>query len=128
MNRLWIADNEFTAQHNGEYYLSNWGTDVTGMILTTTVGTPELPENNSIRIYPNPVAGDAVNVELNLTKEQEVTISVLDVNGKMISSETIPVNAGISFNRIELNNLQQGVYFIKVLGDKLNTIEKLVIR
>ena len=128
MNRLWIADNEFTAQHNGEYYLSNWGMDVTGMILTTTVGTPELPENNSIRIFPNPVTGDAVNVELNLTKDQKVTISVHDVNGKMISSETIPVNKGISFNRIELYNLQQGVYFIKVLGDKLNTIEKLIIR
>ena len=65
---------------------------------------------------------------MSLTKDQQITISVLDVNGKMISSETIPVNAGISFNRIELNNLQQGVYFIKVLGDKLNAIEKLVIR
>jgi hypothetical protein len=126
--RLWIADNDFTVNSNGEYYVSNWGTDVTGMILNVTTGVSEPALNNAVRIYPNPVTGDAVNVELNLTKEQEVTISVLDVNGKVISSETIMVNAGLSFNRVELNTLMQGVYFIKVVGDKLNTIEKLVIR
>ena len=36
--RLWIADNDFTANNNGEYYVSNWGTDVTGMILNPMVG------------------------------------------------------------------------------------------
>ncbi len=37
-SRLWIADNDFTVNNNGEYYVSNWGTDVTGMILNATVG------------------------------------------------------------------------------------------
>ena len=31
-DRIWIADNEFTIENNGEYFVSNWGSDVTGII------------------------------------------------------------------------------------------------
>ena len=65
---------------------------------------------------------------MNLTKDQMVDITILDAHGKVMISTEIPVKAGKSYNRIDLNNTSQGVYFIKVLGDKLNTIEKLVVR
>ncbi len=127
--RLWIADNEYTANNNAMYYVSVWGTDHTGMILSPTVGVEDLLAENSIRIYPNPTSDKLVYVELNLANLQEVSISILNMQGGMISTENYqPVAAGLSKTELSLLNLTKGVYFIKVNGDKLNIIQKLVIQ
>ena len=127
-NRLWIADNDFTVNHNGEYFVSNWGTDVTGSIVSPMVGINDLELNNTASIYPNPVHSDFVNIELNMVKDQKIIISVINIQGKEVFSKTLSVKAGISVNQFKLNNIEQGVYFIKIVGNKLDIIEKLVIR
>ena len=59
-DRLWIADNGFTIENNGEYFVSNWGTDITGMILNATVGMDDPSAEDQISIYPNPVHSDFI--------------------------------------------------------------------
>ena len=54
--RLWIADNDFTAENNAMYYVSVWGNDFTGMIQSLATGLDEIPNKESVKIYPNPVA------------------------------------------------------------------------
>ena len=53
-DRLWIADNDFTGSNNGDYFVSNWGSDVTGIIYTSTVGIDNV-EAGEMKLYPNPV-------------------------------------------------------------------------
>jgi hypothetical protein len=126
--RLWIADNDFTATNNAMYYVSVWGTDVTGTIQSIATGLNEIPASGSVSIYPNPVMNGLVNIGLNLEESQDVTIIVMNMNGKEIFSNSILVNAGLTVNPVELKNLQQGVYFIRVKGNKMNAIEKLLVK
>ncbi len=126
--RLWIADDDFTNENNAMYYVSVWGTDFTGTILSLATGLNEIPESGSVSIYPNPVMNGMVNIGLNLEEMQDVTITLMDMQGKEIFSNSILVNAGLTVNTIEMKNLQQGIYFIKVKANKLNTIEKLLVK
>ena len=110
------------------YYVSVWGTDFTGTIQSIATGLNEIPETGLVSIYPNPVMNGMVNVGLNLEEMQDVTITLMDMQGKMIFSNSILVNAGFTVNPIEMKNIEQGVYFIRVKANKLNTIEKLLVK
>jgi len=68
-----------------------------------------------------------VHVEINLAKAQDVTITVLDIHGKVVASEIIQVNAGVSNNQIDLKNIPKGMYYIKVQADNLNAVRKLIL-
>ena len=126
--RLWIADNDFTAENNAMYYVSVWGNDFTGMIQSVATGLVEIPNHESARIYPNPVLHGHVNIALNLTNEQHVTIYITDMQGKTWSINKYLVTAGISVNSLDLEGLYSGVYFVRISGDKLNTVEKLIVK
>ena len=74
--------------------------------------SPELSELD-IRVYPNPVKGDVLNVELpNL---ETFTYRIVNILGKTISS-------GKSQGKIDVSELDGGMYFIEVNdGDELIT-------
>ena len=56
-----------------------------------------------------------------------VRISVVDINGRMIRSEQI--NCGIDCCKyIDVNNLAQGTYFIRIIGENINSVRKLIVR
>ena len=69
--RLWIADDEYTTENNAMYYVSVWGNDFTGTILSLATGLKEIPDMESVKIYPNPVLNGAVNIAMNLMHAQE---------------------------------------------------------
>jgi len=127
INKISIADDYFIDNINGAYYISLFGDDHTGTIHTSVVGITQLYEAG-LSIYPNPVTGDLVYVEMNLVNSQQVMISILDIQGRVIATEDYQPAAGLSKTEINLSNLDKGVYFIKVFGDNLNTIQKLVIQ
>jgi hypothetical protein len=126
--RLWIADNDFTTDNNAMYYVSVWGNDFTGMITSLATGLSEIPDQESVAIYPNPVVQGKVNVALNLTEEQQITISVSDMQGKIWLLENYSVNAGISVNILDLQGLYTGVYFVSISGVSISKVEKLIIK
>jgi len=121
-----IADNAFTENHNGAYYISLLGKDFTGTIHTASLGIADI-QDAGLSIYPNPVTSGMVHVEINLAKAQDVTITVLDIHGKVVASEIIQVNAGVSNNQIDLKNIPKGMYYIKVQADNLNAVRKLIL-
>ncbi len=121
-----IANNAYTETHNGVYYISLLGTDFTGTIKTTSLGLADL-ENLGLSIYPNPVTSGVVHVDMNLEKAQDVTISVMDIQGKIIKSDKLHVNEGFSNNRIDLHTISKGIYYIKVQADGLNASYKLIL-
>jgi hypothetical protein len=127
-NRLWIADNNFVNKINGMYYVSVWGSDFTGSVYNIMTGINDLPEIESAKIYPNPVIDHRVNVSLNLTKAQQVSISVMDIQGKVISITLIEPNAGLSVNPLDLSELNPGVYFLRISGNSLTMVEKLILK
>ncbi|MBT7462733.1 MAG: T9SS type A sorting domain-containing protein [Bacteroidetes bacterium] len=79
-----------------------------------------------INIYPNPVE-HTVFVDYNLTTGGKVRISLLDTNGRLIrmiqDSEEIPGQHKLEIN---MNQLASGLYYVRIVSGKKNTIRKLL--
>ena len=80
-------------------------------------------ENDELfRIYPNPTNG-LLNVRIN-NYVGKVNIQVIDINGRIVSEyKNEDFNTEKSLN---LNNLQAGMYILKVNGDNVNFTQKII--
>ena len=81
-------------------------------------GTGEIIQNSEIHIYPNPSA-KYVNI---VCQHNIKNISVYDFNGKLIYSTSA------NRKRINVEDLEKGIYILKVATEKLTFIERLVIQ
>ncbi len=61
---------------------------------------------NSIRIYPNPIISNQFEIK-NLKKNS--IIEIFDISGKVIDFKQIDIN------HFEINNIENGIYFIRIL-------------
>lgn len=86
---------------------------------TNTIQVQPL-ELKDARIYPNPTDGDFA---LSFTTEPgPVTVSITDVNGKVVFSETNPNLSGAYNRDINLKDVPQGNYIVTITqGDKVYT-------
>ena len=74
-------------------------------------------KNSNIKIYPNPT-NNIINIE-GLTKNENNTIQILDVQGKLVITKTITEKG-----TIDLSELNNGVYVIKI-GEVAQRIVKM---
>lgn len=87
-----------------------------------TVGTEDLEQAGSVRLSPNPTAGDFV-LEMNLAAAEAVSIDVFDARGRLLRQFSRSGAAGL--NRFSFENLAlpSGVYQLKVLaGDSVRVL------
>lgn len=90
--------------------------------LTECLGTEEM-ENGELSVYPNPVS-DVLTIQ-NLNVPGNGTIEVLDVQGKVILST--PVTKTYGNVELDLSNVENGVYFVRVTTDN-STQEVRVVK
>lgn len=82
----------------------------------------------SLNLFPNP-ATDNVQVNYTLTSETNVSITVFDVTGKMISSVSEGnVAAGRHFAHINTADLAKGFYTVKVETTYGSSTSKLIVK
>jgi len=71
----------------------------------------------SVAVYPNPVSGNAFNIELVLPKSYPVKIGIYNSLGQLLYTHiTGALPIGKSVFRVDYNFPRSGVYLIKVLG------------
>ncbi len=92
------------------------------------VGIEELALENKIQITPNPTT-ENITITLNQTNEELFTIELFDVAGRNIKTfthnETISKQNNIVLN---LENIQTGIYFLKITGSDNTSITKKIIK
>lgn len=88
---------------------------VTGPVLKTIQNTID-----GLEIFPNPVTGSVLNINTSLNGTK--AISVFDLLGKQVLSVTTDTNS------INVSNLNQGIYFIKISEEGKTATRKLVVR
>ncbi len=77
-------------------------------------------------IYPNP-ARDEVSVDAVLPTEGDVTISLLDLSGKVEIQETYSnLNEGLQSFKLEISPYEPGMYFIKIEFGSFVEIKRIV--
>ena len=76
-------------------------------------------------IYPNPTSG-ATTVSVSGVNGK-VKIEVVDMNGRTVASETLECSSEC-VKTMDVNNLAQGAYFVRITGDNTNMVKKLIVR
>lgn len=84
--------------------------------------------NTSVKLYPNPTQGE-VRLSLSLNKEETVSISVMDMQGKAAMQPIISnMHAGEQEIVLPGSQLPNGIYFVRVAAaDSIQTIKMVVI-
>jgi hypothetical protein len=80
--------------------------------------SPEIaPEGNGVEVYPNP-ATDYISVKLFGDVARNFRIDVINITGMIVSSGTINfIDSYFYVQRIEVDKLMRGLYFVRVVSD-----------
>lgn len=82
----------------------------------------ELDNSQAFMVYPNPALSE-IKISLNKTPNSIVRISILNILGKeLLSNENVGVNDVV----VNVSDLAQGVYFVKVESDGKYSVEKFI--
>lgn len=66
-------------------------------------------------LYPNPVQ-DVYNINYDSGTEEMLTISVVDINGRIVSTDTWQVTTGANIRTFDMSDLPAGIYLVNVVG------------
>jgi len=85
------------------------------------------PKINSI--YPNPLSGDEIEIEFTLNDKESINFEICDASGRTVQKVYFDRQAYIGINRTKINvgNLAQGVYFVKLFTNETVIHKSFVI-
>jgi photosystem II stability/assembly factor-like uncharacterized protein len=113
----------FTATENGLYavQISNGQCDVTSDCFTvSTLSTNNNLLSNNIKVFPNPTSS-IINVQFKLLSKN-TKLSIYDINGKLLIKQILyKIN-----NKINIQNLSQGLYILKIEKEDKSLFTKII--
>ena len=80
------------------------------------VAVPQIFNNASFQVYPNPAIND-VNLQMNNLGKGEYDMYAFDMNGKRIMNRTININGNTHTETINIAAWPSGVYFVQLVRD-----------
>jgi hypothetical protein len=83
-------------------------------------------DNSEIHIYPNP-ASEKFFISLKAGQPMEVNLNVMDLLGQVLISKDLQFVQGENTLEIGLENLNQGIYLVKLQKDNKQFVSKIVI-
>ena len=93
--------------------------DTSDCINVTYIGINENTINNLFEVFPNPTSS-VISIK-NIENKMIIGVSILDVSGKIILNQTTIEN-----NAINIENLENGVYFLNVITEEGTSTIKFV--
>jgi hypothetical protein len=67
-------------------------------------------------VYPNPTTG-ITTVEIEISLNTESTIEIYNLSGSLVQSEKLFLTSGDTKKQIDISNLTNGIYILKVSGN-----------
>lgn len=111
----------------------NYGVDVTNFnnAINQALLTGIAENNNSdfsLSLYPNPMIGCKTTLKFNLSQRENVLIDIFNITGEKVKSfKNNNSSSGNNIIDIDLNNISEGVYFLKLsVADKSQIIKFIV--
>ena len=87
---------------------------------TVLLSVQEMDETDSVFVFPNP-ANDWVNIFL---PEENASLSIFSLSGKRIYQNNYPEKGRV---RVNVSNWEDGVYILKIQGEKHSYLERLIL-
>jgi hypothetical protein len=128
--RTGMVDSSTVGSYQLVYKVSdNWGNAADSVVrnvyvkLNTFVNANEL-NNAYVHVYPSP-AGNTLNVAVDGVETLPVTIRMIDIVGRELSSKTIAQRRFVE--TFDVSALQNGIYFCKVENEKGSKTVKFIV-
>lgn len=94
-----------------------------------TVGVDEVVNNETaLSVYPNPVQNGVLNIQYELKASAEVTVNVMDITGRVLSSENINAQAGVQKHAVNVANLSAGNYIVEISSTEGRGVSKFTVK
>jgi len=130
---LGATDNTYEIMRDGSYYVevtNSFGCKSISNSQFMMVNDVEdfkdiITDDESIRIYPNPNSG-SFYVKLGRTGLQPYYYRILGMNGRVIGSGVL--ESDDKEQKIQLDHVTEGIYFIQIVGENSHTTTKLLIK
>lgn len=100
--------------------------------ISTSTGTPSNLEKGNdelgaaLSVFPNPSTDGRISLQYNLKKTEQLQVTVIDLNGKIVFEHTIN-NALSGVQSLNMPALANGLYLVKVSGAGGFATKKLMI-
>jgi len=111
---------ELTSAQGNNAYINNVE------LFASDISDPLQISENSITVYPNPAINGLVKFTFNLTNPQPATLLVYNAQGRFV----FDMNMEIALNQtFEVNtvNLQNGMYFVRLVGDQIDISRSFIV-
>jgi hypothetical protein len=104
------------------------GVSSSGYLLGSVGIEDNLSENKNINVFPNPVIGDVMNISLSNIDNQELDIQMYNALGQqVILSQNIYKLEAYESIQLDVSDLKEGIYFVKVKLQDESILTKQVI-
>ena len=96
-------------------------------VTTFTTGTEGISsaDGATCTIFPNP-ATNSTTISVGGVNGK-VKIEVVDMNGRTVATETLECNSDC-VKTMEVDKLAQGAYFVRISGEQVNMVRKLIVK
>ena len=91
--------------------------------LGTTVNT--LTESTNFNVYPNPFT-NSTSIDYSLKNASKVSLEVINIIGESVKAFTLDENQASGKHHYSLDNVGNGVYFVKLNINGETTVQKIV--
>jgi hypothetical protein len=85
--------------------------------VSACTGIDQVINTGGYSIYPNPTSG-RLTIKAGVTKNTLINAEVLDATGKLVLKQNLSFNASENTQSINIANLANGLYFIKLTNSE----------
>ena len=85
----------------------------------------DVADGMNVSIYPNPTSSTTTIALSGVNGD--VAITVVDMNGRVVMSDSMSCE-GDCVKTMEVSGLAQGAYFVRINGENVNMVKKLVVK
>lgn len=83
---------------------------------------------SGVEIFPNPTE-DFINIQINLHEQSDLEIEIYDLGGKLLDKTLARgLERGSNLVEQELNDVEPGLYFLKIKSSRFGITKKLIIK
>jgi Secretion system C-terminal sorting domain/Ig-like domain CHU_C associated/Beta-propeller repeat len=100
---------------------------VAKVTMCSGVGITENTNSQNVFVYPNPSIGE-FTISISNASSNSLTISVVDILGQEVYSESVKNNSSDFTKHLKLENLSNGIYYLHLTAGTDLIIKKLIIQ
>jgi len=127
----------FTGDQEGEYFLRyaigdmdywdrNPADDVSDpmpIVVVDNTGIDEMLSVANISMYPNPVS-DKLNIQFDSYQHEVINMEIIDLTGRIVKRGELLQQ----HNVIDLSDINQGVYFVRLSNGEVSNSRKILVK